>query len=183
MLPICTGKALLPPGRCRAKKAGENTHSTSSNLEWPAWHRGTSGCASSFLMAPVLLYSASPSLSNKHSPWINTSHVGSETNGLNLYTSIQICTNTICIIFSSSFTPHFSMTFVFFLLLLDLYSPCEWSGMICLLTLKLWTPGKSDPFAAQAKHCIYEVSILKIYGNPITLDRSKFCHILCAKCS
>lgn len=83
------GKILLPPCRRGAKEAGENTHSTSSNLEESTWHRGTSGCASSFLMAPVFLpYFVSSSLSMKHSPGINTSHVGSEPNILNLYTRV-----------------------------------------------------------------------------------------------
>lgn len=68
------------------------------------------------------------------------------------------------------------MTFVFFLLLLDLYSACvmlQQPGIICLLTLKLLTLGQSDPFATWAKHYIYEAYILKNYGNPITLDRSE----------
>lgn len=176
------GMTLLSPGRCRAKEAGENTLSTTSNLEGSAWYRGTSGCAPSFLMASfLLLYFASPSLSIKHSSWINTTHVRSETNGLNFYTRVLY---------------YFPVPSPLVSVRLLCFSYCSWicivpvrpgmlqqPGMICLLTLKLWTSGKSDPFAAWAKHCIYEVYILKIYGNPITLHRSEYCNILPAKCS
>lgn len=171
------GKTLLLPGRCRAKEAGENTHSTSSNLKGWAWHRGRSGYASSFLKVPVLLlYFASPSLSIKHSPWINISHVGSETNGLNLYTRVLY---------------YFQVPSPLISVWLLSFSYCSW---ICIVPVNDQEWSVCSPSSAELQesqnHLLHEPNIVfmkstfkKNYGNPITLDRSEYCNTFHVKCS
>lgn len=126
--------------------------------------------------SPVSCFASS--LSIKHSPNINTSHVGSETNGLHLHTGALL---------------YFPVPSHLISVPLVYFCYCSWSTLsLCDATVRkndlfaqpqaLNSRKQSDALDVLAKHCTSEACITTIYGNPITVGSSEYWSVFSAKC-